>query len=300
MMKTGEDDSNLTGLLSVIIPIGAMKGKLTNFYKTIDSTENTRVEFIVVIDDKNDGTAEEVRNFLTVRRQSASTVILQQAFNGPGPARNAGLQEAKNPWIIFCDSDDILWVDNVYEELRAIQPQDNFVIGNFSVKSNSYEKISRSANLMEVALNPGIWRIAIRRSKALMSVFPSLLLAEDQVYLVRSGLFNSKPRFSNRTFYTYHVSVNGQLSSRTLNRDHLSDAILQIDKYSKSIGTFSRENFYLGIVLARLTTTYIKMSHKRRKNLPNEIYRMNLPKAVGFLVGIFLIINSASRSKRQK
>lgn len=299
-MNSADDDSNTEGLLSVIIPIGAMKGKLGNFYQTMLSTDNGRVEFIVVIDDKKDGTAEEVRNFFTSTRQSVSVLILQQAFNGPGPARNAGLQEAKNPWVIFCDSDDILWVDNVCEELSEIQPQDDFVIGNFSVKSNSYEKISRSANLMEVALNPGIWRIAIRRSKALMSAFPNLLLAEDQVYLVRSGLFNSKPRFSKRTFYTYHVNVNGQLSSRTLNRDHLSDAIHQIDKYSKSIGFFSKENYYLGIVLARLTTTYIKISHKRRKHFPNEIYRMNLPMAVGFLVGIFLIIGSASRGTRQK
>lgn len=299
-MNSGEQDSNLMGLLSVIIPVGAMKGKLGNFLKTIDSTESACVEFIVVIDDKKDGTAEELRNFLTVRKQSASIVILQQAFNGPGPARNAGLQKAKNPWIIFCDSDDILWVDQVCEELREIQPEDDFMIGNFCVKSNNYEQNIQRLSLTEVALNPGLWRIAIRRSKALMSEFPSLLLAEDQVYLVRSRLFDSKPHFSQRTFYTYHVNVDGQLSSTVLNRNHLIDAILQIENYSKSIGTFSKENYYLGIILARLTVTYIKMSLKSRKDIPYKTYCMNFPKAVGFLSGLFLVLSSASRSAREE
>ncbi len=299
-MELGEQDSNLTGLLSVIIPIGAMKGKLENFYKTIESTKNVRVEFIVVIDDKNDGTAEEIRNYLTSRRQSASTIILQQAYNGPGPARNAGLREAKNPWIIFCDSDDILWVDQVCEELGKIQAQENFVIGNFSVKSRSHEQVMQSSNLMEVALNPGIWRIAIRRSKAIKLEFPSLLLAEDQVYLVKSGLFKSKPTFSCRTFYTYHVSVKGQLSSRTSNSNHLIDAILEIENYSKTNGAFSKENYYLGIILARLTTTYLKMNPKHRKNLPRGIYRMNFSKVLGFVMGIFLIMSTAFRRTTEK
>ncbi|NBO41897.1 MAG: glycosyltransferase family 2 protein, partial [Betaproteobacteria bacterium] len=64
-------------------------------------------------------------------------LILQQEFNGPGPARNAGLKVARNPWIIFCDSDDVLWVDRVCEELHGVKSSDEFIIGNYSVKSNN-------------------------------------------------------------------------------------------------------------------------------------------------------------------
>ena len=293
-MNSADDDSKTVGLLSVIIPIGAMKGKLANFYQTIESTENRLVEFIVVIDDKKDGTAEEVRNFFISRRLSVSVVILQQAFNGPGPARNAGLHAARNPWIIFCDSDDILRVEQVCEELKEVPSEDEYVIGNFSIKSRNSEKLNRSSSLVQIALNPGIWRIAIRRSKALTGVFPNLLLAEDQVYLVRLGLFNAKPRFSKQLFYTYHVSVDGQLSSRVLNKEHIINAMIEINKYSKTLSTLSRENFYVGIILSRLSATYLRMNRKHEKHLPKEIFSMNTPKALGFVLGTLLIIGSAT------
>jgi glycosyltransferase involved in cell wall biosynthesis len=293
-------ESKIVGQLSVIIPIGAMRGKLDNFIKTIESTTSKTVEFIVVIDDKKDGTAEEVREFLASKKKEFEFLILQQEFNGPGPARNAGLKVARNPWIIFCDSDDVLWVDRVCEELHGVKSSDEFMIGNYSVRSNNHTHYSHSSNLASVALNPGIWRIAIKRSRVLQVEFPHLLLAEDQIFLIYCGLFKSKPIFSKQIFYIYHLGVAGQLSSKSKNGEHLVSALKEISRYSKNLGNFSRENFYLGIISARLTTTYLKMRRKQIKKLPKNIYFMKISGLLGFALGLFLIIVTSAKSQERE
>lgn len=300
MITSFSGDPRIVGQLSVIIPIGAMRGKLDNFIKTIVSTTSKAVEFIVVIDDKKDGTAEEVREFLASKKNEFEFLILQQEFNGPGPARNAGLKVARNPWIIFCDSDDVLWVDRVCEELHGVKSSDEFIIGNYSVKSNNHTHYSHSSNLASVALNPGIWRIAIRRSKASQTRFPHLLLAEDQIFLIYCGLFKSKPIFSKHIFYIYHLGIVGQLSSKSKNGEHLVNALEEISKYSKTLKVFSRENIYLGIISARLTTTYLRMSPRQIKKLLKSFHFVNICRLLGFAIGLFLIIASSARRSEEK
>jgi hypothetical protein len=151
--------------------------------------------------------------------------------------------------------------------------------------------------LTSVALNPGIWRIAIRRSRASEATFPLLLLAEDQIFLINCGLFKSKPIFSKQIFYIYHLGVVGQLSSKSKNREHLIGALEEMTKYSKTLKVFSRENYYLGIISARLAMTYLRMGPKQLKNFPRDMYFMKASRLLGFAIGLFLIFVSSAKSR---
>lgn len=299
-MNSPENETMQKSILSVVIPVGKMKGKLQNFFMTIESDFEKEVQFIVVIDDKRDGTAEEIRDFLAKNHSAERFKIIQNCFNGPGPARNAGLLAVTSPWVMFCDSDDILRTDLVCDVLKNVHNTSQFVVGAYFKKSKTSQNLYTSNTLTDVALDPGIWRIAFRREIAQRGVFPNLKLGEDQVFLVQTQLFQSKPVFSKFEFYSYFLGDPSQLSSRTENRNHILESIRRILVYGNLISRFSRENYYLGIIIIRLIITYLKMDFRGVRNLliPNRI--PNPIMTVGVIVGSFLIIRSKIRYRGVK
>lgn len=92
-------------LVSVIIPTYNRLGPLQEAIHSVLSQDYPDWELIVVDDGSTDGTAEFLQA-LPQKHLAHSIKIFQQINQGPGPARNLGVQHAKGELITFLDSDD--------------------------------------------------------------------------------------------------------------------------------------------------------------------------------------------------
>ncbi|MDJ1008329.1 MAG: glycosyltransferase [Paracoccaceae bacterium] len=88
--------------LSVVIPAWNRARTIRAAIESVLSQEVADVEVIVVDDGSDDGTAAAARGVGDARVR-----VLEQGRNGgAAAARNAGVAEARAPWIAFQDSDD--------------------------------------------------------------------------------------------------------------------------------------------------------------------------------------------------
>lgn len=86
-------------------------------------------EIIIVDDGSTDGTWEWLQGLVSERIK-----IFHQNQQGPGPARNFGVKQARSSWIGFLDSDD-LWLP------KKLETQWDFLQNNFNYKICQTEEI---------------------------------------------------------------------------------------------------------------------------------------------------------------
>ncbi len=99
--------------ISVIIPTHNRAGVVTRAVLSALAAAAPGDEVIVIDDGSTDHTAEALKPF------SGRIRYVYQANAGPGPARNRGIQLARNPLIAFLDSDDEWLPDKLYLQ-RAV------------------------------------------------------------------------------------------------------------------------------------------------------------------------------------
>jgi len=213
-------------LLSVIVPITLMHGKLDKFKSWINLSIEYPIKIIVVHDYRDEETRNELLEIVQSHK-SNQIEFKEGIFGNPGDARNFGIQFVDSEWIAFWDSDDEPNLKNVFNSLTAIDADAQVLIGNFitSEKLNNKkdETLLIAPSLIDVAINPGIWRILFRTSSISDVNFPSLRMAEDQVFLASYDLFSKKINFSDKVFYKYTVGYESQLTN---NQGAISDLIL--------------------------------------------------------------------------
>ncbi|GEM84438.1 glycosyltransferase family 2 protein [Meiothermus hypogaeus] len=88
---------------SVVISTYNRAHLVSRAIKSVLSQGYSNLEIIVVDDASSDDTAEIIReNFPKIR------YIRQESNQGPGPARDRGIREASNQWVVILDDDDEL------------------------------------------------------------------------------------------------------------------------------------------------------------------------------------------------
>ena len=92
--------TNLSPLVSIIIPTHNRADLLPRAIKSVLSQSYTNYEIIVVDDGSSDNTAE------IVQKCAPGTRYIYQENAGASTARNKGIELAKGEWIAFLDSDD--------------------------------------------------------------------------------------------------------------------------------------------------------------------------------------------------
>lgn len=82
-----------------------------------------------------------------------------------------------------------------------------------------------ATSLSELTVNLGFWRCLYRRTLANSVVFPSIRMAEDQVYFSRFISLNPKISFSNEKIYGYIIGGSQQLTRLSDAKTDLKNAI---------------------------------------------------------------------------
>ena len=115
-------DSILSGQVSAIIP---NYNRETFIGETISNLlEQTRPpdEIIVVDDGSIDSSVAIIRSF------GEKVTLIQQANQGPGAARNAGLRMARGEFIQFQDSDDLFSLNKIEVQAKLLERSDADIV----------------------------------------------------------------------------------------------------------------------------------------------------------------------------
>lgn len=207
------DSADKGKLLTVIVPVSRMSGKLQNLTSWVIGAPEEKVAIIIVHDKRDQSTGDELREMIYKSGQS-NILLLEGAFGSPGKARNEGIPYVKTEWVCFWDSDDCPKICETIKVLENISKDPDYIICNFSTNNRGVIKqFDHKQNICRVALNPGLWRIIFRFTKIKTVRFPELSMGEDLVYLSSICITSGKIFFSEESTYTYFMGLENQLTN---------------------------------------------------------------------------------------
>ena len=210
--------------LTIVTPVALMAGRLQNLQKWIATIDALSVEVILIHDKKDEQTGIELRKIVQ-KFNDSKVIIIEGMYGGPGLARNAGLALAKGEWICFWDSDDLPEVEEFFRMVKVADLSGaECAVGGFTtvhdVTGKSKSHALTEKYLDEIAINPGIWRFAFKRSTLEGLNFSNLLMAEDQLFLASFRIPSRKIEIYSKSVYQYFVGENFHLTRR---KEALSD-----------------------------------------------------------------------------
>ncbi len=105
--------------ISIIIPVYNAERYLRECLDSICNQSYKELEIILVDDDSQDGSSEICKEYMKIDKR---IIYLYKENEGPGVARNMGLNIASGTYIMFIDSDDFLYdvhnIENIVKELK--------------------------------------------------------------------------------------------------------------------------------------------------------------------------------------
>jgi len=240
-----------------------MAGRLQNLKSWISSLDENEIQVIIVHDKKDDATAIELASAI---KDLKNIELVETNCGNPGEARNLGMSVSTGEWICFWDSDDIPTPSVTLDVIKTESVSADVDLIVFPYKyvdlaqklefiNNSVANEGVDLNL-EIALNPGIWRYVFRRSEVKANKFPPLMMAEDQVWLARIGIFEKKKVVTNKTNYSYIQGAGPQL---TKNPEAIKDISAASELILETLINCSKQNqLYLSILVVRQIITGVK------------------------------------------
>jgi len=112
------DRHSAAPLVSVVVPVYNVRGYLTDTLLSVQASEFTEYEVVLVDDGSNDGSDSIIKKFA---RTDPRFRWVRQRNQGPSVARNRGVAEAKGRYLFFLDSDDLLTPDGLGALVAALE-----------------------------------------------------------------------------------------------------------------------------------------------------------------------------------
>ena len=247
------------GKLLIIVPVTKMANKLGNLQTWLSKTTNQEVKILIVHDIADEPTSLELKEIVS-KFSRLKIELIEKKLNSPGLARNFGLATVNYEWISFVDSDDLVDVSELLNMISKSPLDAEIVIGNYKVSSSKGTKSMKTSESidpkMNVAMNPGIWRMVFRQEVIGMTRFSQYRMGEDQLFLLDIDFFRRNLFFSNLFPYTYFQNVEGQLTSDRKSVKDISKVIKEtIQKFNKSDKSIQS---YVGMITLRQMITEFK------------------------------------------
>lgn len=253
-------------LLSVIVPVTKMAGKLSQLTSWMLKTLDFSIQVIIIHDVTDLITGVELREIIS-KNKFPNVIFIEGRYGSPGLARNAGIDIATGEWYVFWDSDDNPMVENVMSALMETSSYDEIVVGEFSVRNHRDGSLRENRNeflsLNSIAMNPGVWRMIFRSSIIHGTRFTNLRSGEDQVFLSQIDFVEKNLKFNSAIFYEYSIEQDSQLTNSIQSLRDLPYASKLIHK--KAIQNKGDVLFFDLILIIRQQITILKRGSIRLK-----------------------------------
>jgi hypothetical protein len=247
---------------SIVIPCHKTFDRESNFIKTLTTIDGEFVQIVVVFDNLDSNSENRLLEILE-KYPKLKFDIVKGKFGSPGAARNAGLEKTLHDWIVFWDFDDL---PNFRDFKNAIELA---ILNNYDCVVGGYKEIRLDKNCAEVdhklksnyldqiSLNPGIWRFAFSKKLITGEQFPSISMAEDQVFIGRVLMKSPLILVCDEIFYSYFIGDENQVTrQRHLFSDLLISSSLLIKEMANPKNT--NKTFVSRLVLRQLTTATLR------------------------------------------
>lgn len=196
---------------SVIVPAYNAEKSIE---RCIDSIENQGFEFyeIIVV---NDGSTDHLENVVRKRaKYNERIVIINKSNGGVASARNFGIKLSRGKFVIFLDSDDILYPDafsNLHKAISVKQDYDMFVCDTYS-----FENIKDgSVTINKMFNNVNYDKLSFKETKILCQNLSSMCI----------GVYNRDFLLNNQLYVKDGITVGEDT-------DFIFRCILRCDKIS--------------------------------------------------------------------
>jgi glycosyltransferase involved in cell wall biosynthesis len=252
----------MTGhLLDAVVPISNFERDREQIINLLRNTiKEIHIIFVLDMDPEREAYARiSIGELLLIHDLDA--LILSVEERNPGGARNFGLTHTSSPFVAFWDSDDEpnqIRIIEAIEENATSQYKFDIIVGQYEIAKNEDTKL--------ISFDTGIWRMVFRREFLNGIVFPSLSMAEDQLFVSRLLLKDPILKTSRATFYRYYKKTSIQLTST---KDAFSDIPLAmklsaslIREVNTSKKFYLMRIFYLRQALSGLKNGKIKIKIK--------------------------------------
>jgi len=251
-------------LISAVVPVGEMSGRLKNLESWLSAVQEHPIQIILVCDLVGENCQKELEALVN-SLDNNRLILISGKYGSPGATRNAGIDYCTSEWITFWDSDDIPNWNIALATASTVSPSDEIIIGGYEIRRDSdatviqvnlpiYENFDENMSL--VALNPGLWRILIRRDLLKEMRFTHFRMAEDHLFILQLDLPSRKIYFSKSIFYKYFLGDSLHLTS---NKKALADLSHVIPiTYGFLAAAKIAESKYVATFLAREFASLIK------------------------------------------
>jgi glycosyltransferase involved in cell wall biosynthesis len=278
-------------VISAVIPVTKMAGKLKNLEETIVDSASNDIEIIIVHDIRDEDTSSQILKMIDGYN---NIKFLEGKYGSAGKARNAGIELASSKWICFWDSDDKPNLKNIGKLInRTEKDQNNLGYGSFEFliakdrKKSFFQEFPRETKITSIYRFPGLWRWVFKRSLVDNNRFLDYRLGEDITFLCH--LISLGGNISKFQETVYHYAV-GEIQQATQFWEK-SDSIAPVLKFIHSITRSGTINNEFKIVKIAFWQT---LSSMRKDNSKNKIY------SVLFLIGIFINMLGSLVTKKFK
>jgi hypothetical protein len=266
-MSVMRDPGDLRAQLTAVVPVTKRGALVEEMLPWISEALNNGIS-VIIVHDKQDELTSKMLSIFVDGFPGKPIEILEGKFGNPGETRNLGLERVETEWVVFWDCDDRPFPLNYLSMIKE-DPDCDISIGRFQIrdlKSLAVNPRGKVRSKFDVAMEPGLWRMAIKTKVAKEAKFPPLRMGEDQVFLARVNLGRRVIHSSNSLVYEYRTNVENQLTGSNSN---FADLVESQQLVKLLIRSSSGRETYLWCVYDRLALSIIK-----RLPLPDNLKKM--------------------------
>jgi len=237
-------------LLSIVIPVYNVENYLDECINSIKIPDGESIEIILVNDGSTDNSGNICKSYMD---KIPNLKYIEQKNQGLSEARNIGIQNARGKYIMFLDSDDCVYEDNLSNLVETIKnnKNENFFIGRaykFEDGTKRYElcqidydsvpkKKTEDVFLYLDSINTfwfAAWLIVINREFLIANqlYFKKEIYHEDELWVPSVFLKSTSIGFINFGFYCYRLNRDGSIIS-TPNIKREFDKLIIVDEFDK-------------------------------------------------------------------
>lgn len=194
--------------LSIVVPIYNVEAYLADCLDSILTQKGlSSIEVILVDDGSRDGSTSIAKSYA---EQNADCFhYFLQSNQGLSVARNSGLEKAVGKYVLFFDSDDVLFDNGLSRLLEiAVANQLDVVQGNFShLHDKGIEELNKSICELECVTGEEWLHKALKRRKYLPAAWLKLYKREFLIsnnLKFKPGLINEDQLFAIQVFKSAH------------------------------------------------------------------------------------------------
>jgi glycosyltransferase involved in cell wall biosynthesis len=286
-------------LLTIVVPVHNMAGRLTNLSKWLDDAHAHNVKVILVHDKSGDSTDTELLQLLEMKN-SRNFSLIQADVQSPGLARNLGLENIDTPWFSFGDSDDVVYISAILNLL------DETVLSNSEIGIGSYisrdlrtgeERVihppisNKDALALHLAKKMGLWRFVLSTSCFGDIRFTNHKMGEDYLYTSQVIDRTNHIFTSSRVVYKYFYGGDLNLTS---NQSVMSEMIGIIKSMKKTKPEVNIAVAFRVFSIQKLTLSVLKNLNAREKIIEKIYLIINLISHPIYLVKLFISLKIKS------